>query len=118
MKTMNLLVKAVALVCSLVVMGLLLSPEVRAGEKKKNMKASTPAQSCQSADAPCCVRKPGDTAFENVTVTTGTHFKEKTKKRGEITTGRNNVVVLDQQTMRRSGAATLRDVLGGQSTTW
>lgn len=117
MKTMTLLIRATTLVCGLVVGGALLSTEACAGEKKA-VKVSTPAQTCQPAKAPCCVRKSRDTTFENVTVTTGTHLKEKTKKRGEITTGRNNVVVLDQQAMRRSGAATLRDVLGGQSTTW
>jgi hypothetical protein len=116
MKRIKLLGRAAAFVCILGLGGALLVPEACAKEKK--VKTSTKTQRAQLAGAPCCAQKPGDTTFENVTITTGTHLKEKTKKRGEITTGRNNVIVLDREAMRRSGAATVRDVLGGQATTW
>jgi hypothetical protein len=112
--------KAMALLCGAIFTGVGVTGEALAADKKQDR---APKKSEPVATAACCptgVVSQGDGAgpSEKITLTTGTHFKEKTRKRGEITLGRNSVVVLDQQAMQRSGAATLREVLARHSTTW
>ncbi len=92
-----------------------LAGETRRDRLPKRIKPITAPHGCQVKAA---AKDRGDAPSEKITLTTGTHLKETTRKRGEITFGRNSVVVLDQATMQRSGAATLRDVLARQSTTW
>jgi len=46
-----------------------------------------------------------------VTVTTGSFFQQKVRKSGLITDGALNIVVVDQDTIRTSGASTVPEIL-------
>ena len=48
---------------------------------------------------------------QNDQLLTGSHVKQKVRRNGMVTDGANNVVVLDSETIRNSGASDLRQLL-------
>jgi len=74
-----------------------------AGEPDKTKNASKAAEQKAPAVKTGTVKETG--------VLTGSHLKSTYKRRGMMTDGHSQVVVLDRQTIENSGAADLRELL-------
>ena len=74
-----------------------------AGEPGKNKNAYKATEPKATADKTGTVKETG--------VLTGSHLKSTYKRRGLITDGHSQVVVLDRQAIENSGAADLRELL-------
>jgi hypothetical protein len=74
-----------------------------AGEPGKNKQVATAAEQKPPADKTGSVKESG--------VLTGSLLKSTYNRRGHITDGHSQVVVLDSRTIENSGAADLRELL-------
>ena len=82
----------------------LASDEAKDSKQPKAKQTEKPKVQSQVAQTP-------QAGSETTNVLTGSYIKQKIRRQGMITDGANNVVVIDQKTIERSGASDVKQLL-------
>jgi len=100
-KTATLIVATLLFACSVA----LACDKTKTKETKKD--STTSVDKAKKSQTAASEQKGG-------TLLTGSYVKQKVRRQGQITDGANQVIVLDRDTIERSGASDVRQLLNRQ----